>query len=313
MNNLIPYILLTLPFTLSGCTDAGVGNNKDDANPYMDASIFVQADIPLGATYAKVAAVAYSEGESVQLIGGDVFSARTEAEEKILDRNEIFPGYVYPKNYYRNTLTLNNPSTTLNINVVHAPQETRSDRWYPAEEVIVDTEPSKIVGYSASLSFPEEVEITSPQNNLVYTNRSDAFYLQWLGNPADKLRIISYQSCLSNNRSDPFRDWILYFEIDDNQSHNFTIGDFIPDESPIIFDNSMEDLLTSFVQIFQNREMNVAGVFEANQASTKNFDITYCTIELNLVRQKIGSLENTINDGSILGSRSDQVFMEYRP
>ena len=300
-------ILMALPLVLSGCSDTAKDELDEDVSN-TGISLSMEADLPRSATTVNIAAAAYEDGDDAPLVGGDVLLARTEAEEKILQPREN------RTNYYQNTLVLNNPSTSIELEVVFDAQGSRANRWYPTDELLVDPGPGSLVGYNASLTFPEEIQITEPQNDIRYTRREDEFEMQWLGSAADELSVVGRSTCYSDNKADPI-DWVSSFNIDDDQSQPFTIADFIPEEKVFKTTNVFENTLTSVLQVFPTLFLDTLtfGLYKAETVNLDQFNLEYCTLNLSLVRKQRGTLGEGVSGGRVMGSRSDSIEMEYRP
>lgn len=298
--------MTAISLALSGCLDTGKDTAEDIASDGV--SLFFEANIPFGDTQVQVAAAAYEDGLPAPLTGGDVLVARTESEEKILHV------YAEKDNYYQNTLILNNPDTEVELEVVFDPQGTRSDRWYPTEEILVDPGPSSIVGYKASMTFPETINITEPAANTAYSNRSDEITLRWLGAASDDLVLVNHNTCYFVNSSDRI-SWVHNLNLTDDQSHSLAVGDLIPNDGDVETINTTGNLLAAFIQLAFSPFLEILtfGMYEPETIVIQSTDLKYCTITMSLVRQKEGTLGEGVSGGRVVGSRSDKVTVEYRP
>ena len=304
---LLPAVVLSAVLLLSGCIETESDTPDSDISA-TGVSLFLEANIPLGDTLVQVAAAAYEDGSPAPLTGGDVLVARTESEEKaLLD-------FEQRDNYYKNTLTMNNPDTEVELEVAFDPQGTRSDRWYPTEELLVDPGPGSIVGFQASMTFPESIDITGPVANTAYSSRSDELALQWLGSASDELVLISYNTCFFETSSDQI-SWVDSRNITDDQSHTLTVGDLIPEDGVVETINTTGNLLAAFIQLSFSLffEAFTFGLYEPEEIVIPSSALEYCTLSISLVRQKEGTLGEGVSGGRVVGSRSDKVVVEYRP
>lgn len=298
--------IATTTLTLSGCLEVGEDSAKD-VSP-TGVSLFMEANIPLGETVVQVAAAVYENDLPAPLTGGDVLVARTESEEKVLLVS------AEKDSYYQNTLIMTNPDTEVELEVIFDPQGTRSDRWYPTEELLVDPGPGSVVGYQASMTFPESVEITEPLPNTTYTSRSDEINMQWLGAPSNDLVIVSHNRCYFKD-TDNDASWVYIESITDDQSHALILGDIIPDKDIIETTLNTDDALTAFISLIFSPffEVITFGTYESEEIIIQANKLEYCTLTMSLVRQKEGTLGEGVSGGSVVGSRSDKVTLEYRP
>ena len=122
---------LLLPlFLLTACSEIPDDNDVDSA----EIAIIFEADLPYGSTEANVAAAGYHHGEPQPMIGGDVMQVTSSSESVYLqaDANR--------EHFYSAQLALTDPglSESLTLRILHDPQGTRADRWYPTEEALYD-------------------------------------------------------------------------------------------------------------------------------------------------------------------------------
>ncbi|MEC9255683.1 MAG: hypothetical protein VX771_07785, partial [Pseudomonadota bacterium] len=74
-------------------------------------------------------------------------------------------------------------------------------------------------------------------------------------------------------------------------------------------------VVTGFVQFFIEATLSAAtlGLYEPTEINFDKFILDSCTIRLSLVRQREGQFGEDFSGGSITGSRSDNLQVEYRP
>ena len=290
---------------ISGCSEP----LPDIEIPDTGAAIIVEASLANGDTNASVAAAVYDSGQPAPMIGGNVLEASSESVTVILS------GIDERDNFYSGQVAIPNPDTdTIQIAVAHRPQETRQERWYPTEEVLVDPGPGEFDGFEATLLLPAAVEITAPQPDLTYSSRDDTIPLEWTGNPADDFKLVTYNRCRSSTNSDDL-SWVTTSAIDDDQQENLRVGDIIPATGVLETSANLGGVVTGFVHVFIEAALSAStlGLYEPAEINFDEFVLDYCTIKLSLVRQREGQIGEDFSGGSVIGSRSDNLQVEYRP
>ena len=104
--------------------------------PDTGVAIIVEASLTNGDTDASVAAAVYDSGQPAPMVGGNVLEVTSESVAAILS------GIDERDNFYSGQIGIPNPDTdTIKVAIVHRPQETRQERWYPTEDILVDPGP----------------------------------------------------------------------------------------------------------------------------------------------------------------------------
>ncbi|MEK9713285.1 MAG: hypothetical protein VW258_12030 [Thalassolituus sp.] len=299
------FATATLCALLTGCDspDSLYESNVSSTG----ASILFEASLPHGESTLTVASAVFENGQPEPLIGGDLIQISAESGQIYLDNER------YQENYYAGQLQLNNANSNIQLEIVHDAQGARAGRWYPTDEVLVDTEGSELVGYTASVTLPDLVEIIAPQPDLIYTSRGDEFTLEWTGSPSDRMSLVSFNICYSSQGDS--LGWVKTFDIADTQSYIVSISQLIPDEETIETAGNAQNVLTGLIQgIFEIYfEALTFGLYEAEDVRFDDFNLTYCELDIKLVRKKDGTLGEGVSGGGAIGSTSDSVSMEYRP
>ncbi|HCG79296.1 MAG TPA: hypothetical protein DE015_08825 [Oceanospirillales bacterium] len=272
-------------------------------------AIIVEASLTNGDTDASVAAAVYDSGQPAPMVGGNLLEVTSESVAAILS------GIDERDNFYSGQIGIPNPDTdTIKVAIVHRPQETRQERWYPTEDILVDPGPGEFEGFEATLLLPTAIEITAPQPGLTYSSRDDIIPLEWTGSPADDFKLVTYNRCRSSTDSKDL-SWVTTSQMDDDQQENIRIGDIIPATGVLETSANLGDVVTGFVQFFIEATLSAAtlGLYEPTEINFDEFELDYCTIQLSLVRQRQGQIGEDFSGGSITGSRSDNLQVEYRP
>jgi hypothetical protein len=290
---------------ISGCSEP----LPDIEIPDTGTAIIVEASLANGDTNASVAAAVYDSGQPAPMIGGNVLEVSSESVTVILS------GLDERDNFYSGQIAIPNPDTdTIQISIAHRPQETRQERWYPTEEVLVDPGPGEFDGFEATVLLPAAIEITAPQPDLTYSSRDDIIPLEWTGNPADDFKLVTYNRCRSSTNSDDL-SWVTTSAIDDDQQENLRVGDIIPATGVLETSANLGGVVTGFVQVFIEAALSAAtlGLYEPAEINFNEFVLDSCTIKLSLVRQRGGQTGEDFSGGIVTGSRSDNLQVEYRP
>ena len=296
---------LSFSALIAGCSEPV----SDIDIPDTGAAMIVEASLAYGETDTRIAAAVYDSGQPTPMIGGNVIEVTSESSTAILS------GIDDRDNFYSGRIDVPNPDTdTIKVAIAHRPQETRQERWYPTEEILVDPGPGELEGFEATLLLPTTVEITAPQPGLIYSSRDDIIPLEWTGEPGDDFKMVIYNRCRSSTNSDDL-SWVYTSRIDDDQQENIRIGDIIPATGVLETSANLGGVVTGFVQLFAELALSAVtlGLYEPTEINFDEFQLDYCTIQLSLVRQRQGILGEDFSGGSVTGSRSDSLQLEYRP
>ena len=296
---------LSLITCIVGCSEPV----PDIEIPDTGVAIIVEASLTNGDTDASVAAAVYDSGQPAPMVGGNVLEVTSESVAAILS------GIDERDNFYSGQIGIPNPDTdTIKVAIVHRPQETRQERWYPTEDILVDPGPGEFEGFEATLLLPTAIELTAPQPGLTYSSRDDIIPLEWTGSPADDFKLVTYNRCRSTTDSDDL-SWVYTSQMDDDQQENIRIGDIIPATGALETSANLGGVVTGFVQFFIEATLSAVtlGLYEPAEINFGEFELDYCTIKLSLVRQRQGQIGEDFSGGSVIGSRSDNLQVEYRP
>jgi hypothetical protein len=255
-----------------------------------------------------VAAAVFSDGEPVDLVGGDVFEARTATQRVLLKYGGRFAGS------YAASLPVDSSVLDVFFNVVHEPIETREDRWYPIDIAIIDPGPGELVGKSAMVSFPPEVTITGPAADTVYTSITDVIDLSWVAIGAgDNMKVLSAVGCNDGLATSSYGTVVDIADDDgleaiamDKFIYDATSGvpgvDFIADAALVMLQELLNKLSAG----------NIDPDFLAKKTGA-NPIYSACEIRLFLQRQRAGQFDVTFDSGTVIGSRSAEITVSYVP
>ena len=297
---------------LAGCEIDG-----DDNLPRVpDQGLFLLAEANRheAEDEAQIAAAVFDDGRAVDLVGGDVFEARTATERILLTERGPFAGS------YASSLPVDHGIQDVFFNIIHAPVEARADRWYPIEVINFDPGPGELVGKSATVRFPEPVTIVEPAADTVYTGITDVIRLQWLPGDGDQMRILSAVECTDGLATSSYgtvvdKDDITGLATDTGAGVDIPLDRFIFDlnlgSSTIRF---LSDAALVLLQELLNRLSggNIDPDFllklrEANPVESA------CEIRLFLQRRRLGRFDVAFDDGEVFGSTSAEVTVLYIP
>lgn len=299
--------LLLVPFFLAACSETP----EDDTAESAEISLIFEADLPYGSIAVSVAASGYHYGEPQPMIGGDVMQVTSSSESVYLQAD------AHREHFYSAQLALTDPdiSESLSLMIIHDPEATRSERWYPAEEAVYDPGSGPLAGYSATLTLPEELQILSPQPGLTYTSRTDDIVLEWTGAPADSLKLVAHNRCTASSSNSSDLAWVQTIGITDDQADSIRVGRLIPSEGVLETAGTVANVLTGFLQLVFETTLSAAtlGLYETETIEFEDYELDSCSMTLYLVRQNQGELGDGIDGGSVTGSRSDSVTVEFQP
>lgn len=285
--------------TISGCKSGSSSDELRGSVSTTGVSATIQANLPRGSSHTQVAASVYEDGEKQPLVGGDVFTASSESASTVLRSIENLSG-----DYLSDLLTLN-PGYGVDFEVVFDPQAAREDRWYPTDVLLVDPGPGDLIGYSAHIDFPPELQLSSPQRGERYLDRSDEIILGWNPSPdTEQIRITSIQQCEYANGA---LKWARTFTLPtDTGGHTIPISDVVP-ASGIL--NSVASIVGQLSVLLSSAitEGVTLGLVKAEPINMADYQIRYCTITLNVFREVSGQLGPGITGGYAIASTSDSV------
>jgi len=294
-----------LAYLLAGCDIDGSDNLP--GVPDLGLFMYAEANRHELEDSAQVAAAVFKDGEPVNLVGGDVFEARSATERVLLKGKGFFTGS------YATSLPVDNSVQTVFINVVHEPVAAREDRWYPVDLINIDPGPGELVGKSASVSFPPAVTITGPAAATEYNSINDVIDLSWVAIGAgDTMRVLSAVNC-----SDGFANatYGTIVEIaDDDGLEAISLDKFIYDldANPGVkfITGAAQELLQGLLN--QLSAGNIDPDFLIKQAEANPIN-SACEIRLFLQRQREGQFDVTFDSGTVIGSTSAEVTVNYMP
>ena len=288
---------------LAGCEVDG-GDNLPNV-PEQGLAMYTEVNRHEAEDTAQIAAAVFNDGEPVPLVGGDVFEARTATERVLLKFGGAFSGS------YAASLPVDNSVQDVFLNIVHLPIEAREDRWYPIDLVNIDPGPGDLVGKSATVSFPQAVTINEPLADAVYTSINDQIDFNWDPGNGDNMRVLSAIECTDGLATSSYGT-----EVDignDDGMEAVTMDKFIYDlnaGSSII--EFLSDAALGLLQETLNQLSagNIDPDFLVKKAGANPIN-SMCEIRLFLQRQLLGQFDVTFDDGTVFGSASAEVTVQY--
>lgn len=263
---------------------------------------------------AQIAAAVFRDGVPVDLVGGDVFEARTTTERILLkDRGAVTGSYAA-------SLMVDDSVQNVFLNVVHEPLEAREDRWYPIDLLNTDPGPGELVGKSATVSFPPAVTITGPLPDAVFTSISDVINLSWVSiGEGDSMRLLAAVECTDGLATSSYGTVVDAENLpglqDDDGIEGVTLDKFIYDfnlGSPTIKFISDSALVLLQETLNKLSAGNIDPDFLLKQQEANPIE-SVCDIRLFLQRRRQGVFDVTFDDGTVFGSTSAEVKIKYIP
>ncbi len=297
---------IVLTFMLVGC-DIDSSDNLPDV-PELGLFISAEANHHEAEDEAQIAAAVFKDGQPIDLVGGDVFEARTLTDRILLKERGFFVGS------YAASLPVDNSVQNVFFNVVHEPVEAREDRWYPVDLLNIDPGPGELVGKSATVSFPPAVTITGPAADTVYTTIDAIIDLTWVaGGEGDTMRVLSAIECTDGLAV--FTYGTVVEIAHDNGLEAISLDQFIydlNDDLPVI--KLISDAARALLQELLNdlSAGNIDPDFLVRQAEANPVN-SACEIRLFLQRQRDGQFDASFDSGEVVGSRSAEVVVNYVP
>jgi len=321
MNMIVSPLLRTyLPGLVAAVILAGCEIDGGDNLPRVpDQGLFMLADANRheAEDSAQVAAAVFNDGEPVNLVGGDLFEARTATERVLLKQGGPIDGS------YAASLPVDEVDDSVQdvfLDVVHLPLEAREDRWYPIDLIGTDPGPGELVGKSSTLSFPPEVTLTGPIAGTVYSSINNVIDIGW--DPVDEgdfMRVLAAVECTDGLATSSYGVVVdnnvqLDMDIDDG-SEAISLDKFIYDDN---FGSSTVQFISDAALVMLQELLN--------QLSAGNIDPDFllktrdanpiestCEIRLFLQRQRLGQFDVAFDDGRVTGSTSAEVTVIYQP
>lgn len=300
-----------LTVALMGCEIDG-GDNLPRV-PDQGLFMYAEANRHEAEDSAEVVAAVFDDGEAVNLVGGDVFEARTATERVLLTKAGLFDGS------YAESLPVDNSVQDVFFNVVHEPLEARSIRWYPIDILNIDPGPGELVGKSAMVSFPQTVTINAPVADTIYNSVNDKIDLDWLAGNGDNMRVLASVECTDGLATSSYG-----VIVDNEVEADISLDDGV---HAILLDKFIYDLnLGSSTIKFASDATLVLLQELLNTLSAGNIDPDFllkkrdanpiesnCEIRLFLQRQLNGQFDTAFDAGSVVGSTSAEVTVLYMP
>ena len=297
---------------LAGCEIDG----SDNLPRVPDQGLFMLAEANRheADTAAQIAAAVFDDGQPVDLVGGDVFEARTATERILLTKRGPFAGS------YSSSIPVDNSTQDVFFNIVHAPVEARADRWYPVDLLNVDPGPGELVGKSATVSFPQPVAIVSPTADTAYAIITDQVSFEWAPGDGDEMRVLSAIACTDGLATSTYgtvvdKEQVPGLANDDGGPVDIPLDRFIYDLNQ---DSSLIEFLSDATLVLLQELLN--------QLSAGNIDPDFllkqreanpvesaCEMRLFLQRRRQGQFDATFDEGSVFGSASAEVIVQYVP
>jgi len=299
-------------FLLTACDIDG----GDNLPRVPDQGLFMLADANRheGDDSAQVAAAVFNDGEPVNLVGGDLFEARTATERVLLKQGGPVTGS------YAASLPVDDSVLDVFLDVVHLPVEAREDRWYPIDLLNTDPGPGELVGKSAIVSFPPAITITAPFPDTVYTSISDALDISWDPVSAgDFMRVLAAVECTDGLATSSYgvvvdNEVQLDMDLDDGNEvisldkfiYDLNIGSttiqFISDAALVLLQELLNQLSAG----------NIDPDFLLKKREANPIEST-CEIRLFLQRQRPGQFDVNFDGGRVTGSSSAEITVIYQP
>jgi hypothetical protein len=299
---------------LAGCEIEG-GDNQPRV-PDQGLFMYAEANWHEAEDSAEVVAAVFDDGEAVNLVGGDLFEARTETERVLLLKGGFFDGS------YAESLPVDNSVRDVFVffNVVHEPIEARADRWYPVDILNIDPGPGELVGKSAMVSFPQPVTINAPATDTVYNSiNDDKINLDWDRGNGDNMRVLASVECTDGLATSSY-GVVVDEEVEagisvDDGVHAIGLNKFIYDlnlgSSTIKF---VSDATLMLLQELLNQLSagNIDPDFLLKKREANPIESS-CEIRMFLQRQLNGQFDIAFDAGTVVGSTSAEVTVLYIP
>lgn len=270
--------------------------------------MYTEANRHLDEDEAQIAAAVYKDGKPIDLVGGDVFEARTLTERVLLTERGLVTGS------YAASLPVDDSVQAVFFNIVHAPIETREQRWYPIDLINIDPGPGELVGKSATVSFPPAVTITGPAEDTVYTSIDDSIDLSWVAIAAgDVMRVLSAVECTNGFAVSSYGTVV---EIGDDDGYEaISMDKFIYDVNA--GSSTLKFVSDAALMLLQELLNDLSGGAIDPDFVLRSVDAnpieSACEIRLFLQRQRRGVFDVVFDDGAVFGARSAELKVDYLP
>ena len=298
--------IVVLLAAMTGCEFES--SNNLEGVPDLGLFIYLEANRHEGNDEAQVAAAVFKDAQPINLVGGDVFEARTETNQVLLEKNGFYSGS------YSDSLPVNDLDTEIAVTIVHEPILAREDRWYPGDLINIDPGPGELVGNSATATFPPPVIIATQLPAVAFTSITDIINLTWIpAGEGDTMRVRTATTCDNGFNISTYGTEVLVGEDDGNES--IAMNNFLFDASEefpgLIF---LADIAVGMLQQLLN-DLS-AGRIDPNFFARKlpaNPIESDCEIRLFLFRQRPGTFDTVFDSGSVIASTSSELTFYYSP
>ena len=312
-----PRVLMITPATIAAAVLLGgceiQGSDNVPRVPDQGLFMYAEANRHEAEDTAEVVAAVFNDGVAVNLVGGDVFEARTATERVLLTKRGFFDGS------YAQSLPVDNSIQDVFFNVVHEPVEARESRWYPVDLIGIDPGPGELVGKSATVSFPQPVTITAPVTDTVYNSINDIIGLSWIAGNGDDMRVLAAVACTDGLATSSYgvvidKEVIAGMDVDDgvegipmdriiyDSNEGFGTIKFVSDAALMLLQELLNQLSAG----------NIDPDFLLKQRQANPIE-SICDIRLFLQRQLDGQFDITFDDGTVVGSTSAEITIQYLP
>lgn len=252
-----------------------------------------------------IATTLVDTGKQVFLVGGDALVVETNASRELLGSDSDFTIYSgqYPQN-------LNNQP--VNFSVQYLPEETRKDRWYPADEVYVDVGAGSYTDlkWTQLVEFPEPISLLQPLNGDTFNSANDSFNIAWQDNATatEQVQIWATFDCFEKSlKLYPNPDFTVTEKAFSIQMKElFAEVGFID-----LNDQDLVDTQNFIDLMFYGKKAYYRDIDDINSYNSYRYQPSNCSIHIHALVQKSTSVSEPFVGGTIIFHRSHTAAINY--
>ncbi len=303
-------VVMTASLLLSACfTGTGKKDELRDPVSTTGISLGIQVNLAAGATQADAAASIYQNGNRQPLVGGDFFVATSSANSAgvVLKSVENLSGD------YVGRFAVAGAGDPIAVQTVYDPERAREDRWYPVEDLLIDSGPNQdLIGYVGEVSLPLPLEMTSTLTPL-YSRRSDNLVLTWTPGDGEQMTANAIVVCHSTaGHQYSFPRFNVLGNVDAAGSYTLQVGDIIPNVNVVNAFGTLAEELSLLISS-AILEYYTYGLVSVKNIPLASFQLQYCDVNLTLFREKGFNLPANVSGGYAIGSTSATQSFRFQP
>lgn len=301
-------VVCAISLAVASCFSGKVGKDelRDPISP-TGVSLGLQVNLAKGSSTANVVSAIYENGQQQALVGGDYFSAESQATDEMV----VLRSIENLSGNYEGSVGVSGLTDSVVVATEHDPQVAREDRWYPTDELVVDPGPNQtLVGYRETFTFPDEV--TLAVNQTEFSDRSSNVELSWTPGNGQQMLSNALVSCRNSAGEDYTYSQVNVLGADSAGTASIPMTQLVPNQDIINVGRDIFQQVYSLMSVALSATYGF-NVLKAVEVPLSRVTITQCDIDLTLYREVAFPRPETVEGGYIIASTSDTLRLTYTP